>query len=130
MDTAPFFEYYYNNAEVNSILILDSSGTVLDVNKAFTQNFGYNKEDIKGKKFTILFIEKDRENHKPDHELETVLSTGQSHDENYVVDKNGNAIWCTGESLLAIGKNGEKYIIKDIINLQAKKQLQLFLKNT
>jgi PAS domain S-box-containing protein len=130
MDTAPFFEYYYNNAEVNSILILDDEGTILDVNRAFTQNFGYDKEEIAGKNFTMLFIQKDKEDHKPEMELERVLSKGHSHDENYVVEKNGHVIWCTGESILAIDNKGEKYIIKDIINLQAKKQLQLFLKDT
>ena len=130
MDTAPFFEYYYNNAQVNCILIMDGKGTVLDVNRAFTQNFGYTKEDIKGKNLEVLFIQKDNEELKPQLELERVLSQGQSNDENYLVDKDGHAIWCTGESLLAIGKQGESYIIKDIINLQAKKQLQLFLQGT
>ena len=80
MDTTLFFEYYYNNAEVNSILIMDSGGVVLDVNRAFTQNFGYDKEEIKGKNFTVLFVEKDKEEHKPEHELNRVLSTGQSHE--------------------------------------------------
>jgi PAS domain S-box-containing protein len=130
MDTAPFFEYYYNNAEVNSILILDSNGVVLDINQAFSNNFGYKKEDIKGKDFTLLFIPRDKEKGSPQHELETVLSKGQAHDENYIVNKSGHAIWCTGESTLAVGKDGKKYIIKDIINLQARKQLQLFLKDT
>jgi PAS domain S-box-containing protein len=130
MDTAPFFEYYYNNAEVNSILIMDGEGTVLDVNRAFSQNFGYPKEEITGKNFNILFIQKDREDHKPLKELERVLSKGQSHDENFIIDRNGHAVWCTGESILAKGAEGRNFIIKDIINLQAKKQLQLFLKDS
>jgi PAS domain S-box-containing protein len=130
INTASFFEYYYNHAEVNSIIIMDTDGIVLDINKAFTKNFGYNKEEIKGRNFNILFIQKDNEKEKPAQELATVLSTGQSHDENYVVNNNGHAIWCTGESVLAISKEGKKYIIKDIINLQARKHLHLFLKDT
>ncbi len=130
IDTAPFFEFYYNHAEVNAILIMDSDGTVLDVNNAFSKNFGYNKQELKGKNFDTLFIQRDIEKNKPVSELETVLSKGQAHDENYVVDKRGHAIWCTGESMLAIGKDGDKYIIKDIINLQARKHLQLFLRGT
>jgi PAS domain S-box-containing protein len=47
-----------------------------------------------------------------------------------VVDKNGHEIWCTGESILVFGGEGNKYIVKDIVNLQAKKQLQLFLTAT
>jgi PAS domain S-box-containing protein len=130
MDTSLFFEHYYNNAQVNSIMIMDGEGMVLDINRAFTQNFGYNKEDIRGKNFTTLFIDKDKEDRIPQRELERVLLKGQSHDENYIINKDGHAVWCTGESLLAISKEGENYIIKDIINLQAKKQLQLFLKAT
>jgi PAS domain S-box-containing protein len=130
MNTANFFEHYYNNAQVNSILIMGPDGTVLDVNNSFTKNFGYRNEDIKGKNFSLLFNEADKQQNKPQLELNTVTSTGQSNDENYVVDRHGNQVWCTGESILVVGKDGEKYIVKDIVNLQAKKQLQLFLTET
>lgn len=130
MDTAFFFDFYYKNAKVNSILIMDSNGIILNVNQAFTNNFGYSNEEIKGSGFNILFTKNDNTKNKPQLELETVLSTGQAHDENYVMDKEGFPIWCTGESLLVLGQQGEKYIVKDIVNLQAKKQLQLFLTET
>lgn len=109
---------------------MSSDGTILDVNNSFTKNFGYRNEDIKGKNFSLLFNETDKQHNKPQLELKTVMSTGQSNDENYVVDHHGNQVWCTGESILVVGKEGEKYIVKDIINLQAKKQLQLFLTAT
>lgn len=130
MDKTLFFDYYFDNAEVNAIMIMDSAGSVLDVNQAFTNNFGYNKEELKGKNFDLLFIQGDKEKNKPQLELEMVLATGQAHDENYVVDKAGHAIWCTGEAMLAKDRNGDAYIIKDLVNLQAKKQLQLFLQGT
>jgi PAS domain-containing protein len=69
----------------------------------------------------------DKEKSKPQLELEGVVSTGQFNDDNYVVSKEGHAIWCTGESLLVTGGEGKKYIVKGIINMQAKKQLNLFL---
>src|SRR5215204_2336259 len=124
METAYFFESYFNNAEVNSILIMDSDGFVLDVNKSFTTNFGYTSEEIKGKNFSILFNESDRLKNKPLFELRAVLSKGQAHDENYIVNKNGHSIWCTGESILINGKQGEKYIVKDVVNLEGRKHLQ------
>lgn len=130
MDTTLFFDFYYNNARMNAILIMDSNGIILNVNKAFTTHFGYSNEEIKGRNFSTLFTKSDKERNQPRQEIEAVLATGQSNDENYVVDKDGQAIWCTGESLLVSGQQGEKYIIKDIINLQAKKQLQLFLTAT
>lgn len=109
---------------------MDTEGNVLDVNRAFTNNFGYNNNDINGRNFSILFTEEDKKRQKPQLELETVNLKGQAQDENYVIDKSGHAIWCTGESLLVAGTEGEKYIVKDIVNLQAKKQLQLFLSET
>src|SRR5215210_7964466 len=118
MDTAFFFESYYNNAEVNSILIMDSDGVILGVNKSFTNNFGYTEEEIRGRSFSFLFNENDKAENKPLLELKTVLSKGQAHDENYIVNKNGQSIWCTGESILINGKQSEKYIVKDVINLQ------------
>ncbi len=111
-------------------MIMDDEGNVLDVNKAFTNNFGYNKEDIIGKNFSIFFTASDKEKNKPRVEVETVVSKGQAADDNYVIDKNGHAIICTGETILAYGNDGEKYLVKDIVNLQSKKQIQLFLTGT
>jgi PAS domain S-box-containing protein len=127
MNTSKFFDHYYNNAQVNSILIMDPQGTILDVNDSFTKTFGYKNEDIKGKNFIMLFNESDRLENKHLIELETVLIEGQADDENYVVDDKGHQIWCTGESILVHGNEKEKYIVKDIVSLQAKKQLQLLL---
>jgi len=39
-------------------------------------------------------------------------------------------LWSTGESLLVMGLNDDKYIVKDIVNLQSKKQFELFLRET
>ena len=112
------------------MLILNMEGLVLDVNKAFTSNFGYEKDEIRGKHFRLLFLQKDTESYLPNKELETVLAKGQSHDENYIVGKNGKAIWCTGESVLVRDGEERTYIVKDIVNLQSTRQLQLFLKET
>ncbi len=130
MNTTGFFEGYYNNAEVNSILIMDTEGTVLSINKAFTKNFGYSVEEIEGRNFSILFNEQDNERQKPQLELKAVNRKGQSHDENYIINNKGYQIWCTGENLLVTNQEGENYIVKDIVNLQSKKQLQLFLTET
>jgi PAS domain S-box-containing protein len=130
MNKALLFENYYHNAKVNSILIMEKDGTVLDVNKAFTKNFGYTSERIQGQNFNILFNKRDREKRKPELELETVIATGQSNDENYVLNEKGLAIWALGESLLVADVEGQQYIVKDIVNLQAKRQLHLFLIET
>src|SRR5688572_19393980 len=130
MNTARFFDFYYKNAKVNAIMIMDPDGIVLDVNKSFTSNFGYSNDDIRGKNFNLLFNESDRNKGVPQQELATVAAKGQAHDENYIINKEGEAIWCTGEAMLVEGGDGENYIVKDIINLQSKKQVQLFLNDT
>lgn len=130
MNTSAFFNPYYNNAKLNSILIMDCKGVIFDVTQALTTNFGYSKNDLKGQNFNILFNEFDREKKLPELELETVTASGQAQDENYIVDKEGLEVWALGESLLVSNEEGENYIVKDIINLQAKKQLQLFLNET
>ena len=130
MNTASFFKPYFNNAKINCILIMNCDGVVLDINQAFTENFGYSNEDITGKNFSILFSEKDRQNKLPELELQTVAAKGQANDENYVMAKNGNAVWALGESLLVSGPEGENYVVKDVINLQAKRQIEFFLTET
>lgn len=100
MNTSRFFAHYYNNAEVNAIMITDLDGNVLDVNRAFTANFGYSNDDIRRKNFSFLFNESDKEKGKPQLELDTVAAKGQSHEKNYVMNKEGEPIWCTGEALL------------------------------
>jgi PAS domain S-box-containing protein len=109
---------------------MDSEGKVMDVNRSFTKNFGYEKDEITGLNFSMLFILEDKKDNKPLVELTTVLTKGQAHDESFVVDKDGKAIWCTGESILINAPGEEMFIVKDIVNLQARKQLNLFLKNT
>ena len=130
MNNALLFEKYYHNAEVNSILIMEMDGTVLDVNRAFTKNFGHTNEAIQGQNFHILFTEQDRQKQMPQQELQRVIATGQSTDENYVINSQGLAIWALGESMLVADIDGKDYIVKDVVNLQAKKQLQLFLMQT
>jgi PAS domain S-box-containing protein len=130
MDKHNFFEAYFNNAQVNSIIILDSNGIILEVNPAFTNNFGYVTEELKGKNFRELFNSTGKEKNIPEQELEIALKTGQANDESFLIDKNGNEVWCSGEAVRVPGVQGEQYIVKDIINLQARKQVNLFLNDT
>ncbi len=57
MNTAHFFNDYFNNAEVNNVLVMEPDGTIRNVSKSFTKSFGYSKEEIVGKNFEILFTD-------------------------------------------------------------------------
>ncbi len=130
MNKANFFEHYYNNAVVNSIAIIAVDGTILEINTGFTNNFGYTNEDLKGKNFEELFTAIDRKDNKPALELQKVISSGQANDDGFLLNKAGNPVWCSGEIMLAYDAEGSKILIKDVINLQARKHLNFFLKST
>ena len=126
MNTSSFFNTLFENAKHNSILILDKEGTILNINKAFSDHFGYQAEDLAGKNFSVLFLVKDQETNKPEREVREVLTRGSSNDENYLVHKDGYKIWVAGESVLAEHEN-KIYLVKIVHNIHAQKQLERFL---
>jgi PAS domain S-box-containing protein len=106
---------------------MDTSGIIININEAFHLRFGYEKNDLAGKNFSILFIEEDREANKPERELENTLSLGSANDENYLVHKDGNKIWVTGESVYIENTKDEAFVVKIVHNIHAQKQLERFL---
>lgn len=130
MDTTNFFEHYYSHASVNSLLIMDVAGNILDVNKSFTKNFGFTTEDLKGKHFSELFTSSDKEKKVPEKELETVIKDNHADDEGFLLNKDGRPVWVSGESISVIDKEGNKFIVKDVINLEQRKHLSLFLNDS
>ena len=105
---------------------MDKEGTIINMNHAFHLRFGYVPADLVGKNFSLLFTEKDQAINKPEREIQQVIETRCANDENYLVDKEGNKIWVTGESVL-VENDAETYIIKVVHNIHAQKQLERFL---
>lgn len=128
MFSAPaLFKAVFENAKENCILIMDTGGTVLSINHAFTECFGYGDEDIVGKSGIILFTEQDREKGKFQHELAETQTKGQSNDNNYLVNKNGEVTWVSGESVLAQEDSGGNIIVKIIQNIHKQKTTEISL---
>ena len=127
LDTTLFFDNFYKNARYNGVLIMDTSGIILSINNAFKLRFGYEEEDLKGKNFSVLFIEKDRETKKPERELQLVNTEKSANDENYLLNKDGSKIWVTGESVLVENEKHQPFILKVVHNIHAQKQLERFL---
>lgn len=127
MNTSGFFETFFNNAKYNGIIIMDTKGIIININEAFHLRFGYAAEDLTGKNFSVLFTESDKEISKPERELETVLADGSCSDENYLIHKDGNKVWVTGESVHIENNKEESYVVKVIHNIHAQKQLERFL---
>jgi PAS domain S-box-containing protein len=116
-----FFKPLFSSAKQNTVLLLDTNGTILDINPAFTGAFGYDEEVI-GENFSLLFTEEDKKKDRPQIELSTVLDRGQAYDNNYLVNKKGTVVWVSGESLLVKNDKGEKCIVKIIQDIHEKKE--------
>jgi PAS domain S-box-containing protein len=71
------FESLFHEAKENSVLLIDTTGIILDVNEAFLNAFGYRREDISGKNFAMLFTEEDLVKGLPQKELEKTVRTGR-----------------------------------------------------
>ena len=123
-----FFADVFNNTVQNNILLIDTKGIILAINPAFTNFFGHQPEDIVGKNISILFTPEDREKGLPEKELESVLSTGQGSDNNYLVAADNSKIWVSGESVLVKKEDGSSLIIKIIQNIHVQKESELELK--
>jgi len=128
MSTSPIFtplDYYrslFDNAKMNSVLIIDPNGIILEANRAFLSSFGYEEADIVGENYSILFSEADQKKDLPSRELRTVIDEGQSFDNNYLVNKNKTLTWVSGESVLLTNGRNQKCILKIIQNIHIQKE--------
>jgi len=118
----------FKNAKQNSILLLNTEGTILALNPAFTHHFGYTEKDLTGKNFSVLFTIEDQKKGLPEKEIERVLNTTQSNDNNYLVDKNTVATWVSGESLLVKLAHEGIYILKVVENIHVQKASEISFK--
>ncbi|MGN6531135.1 MAG: ATP-binding protein [Ginsengibacter sp.] len=118
----------FKNAKQNSILLLDTYGTILALNQAVTHHFGYTEKDITGKNFAVLFTTEDQKKGLPEREIERVLQTGQSNDNNYLISKDNLATWVSGESLLIEHGKDSHLILKVVENIHVQKAAEISLK--
>jgi PAS domain S-box-containing protein len=119
------YDYYralFENPQKNCVLLLDGSGIIIEVNRAFLLSFGYDAADLIGKHFDMLFTQEDRGKDLPMREIHTVLDEGQSFDNNYLVNKNNVRTWVSGESVLLRNTQGQKCILKIIQNIHTQKE--------
>src|SRR5688500_14742704 len=94
-----YFEALFHNTKQNTVLLMDAEGIITEVNTAFTNCFGYTREEIIGKNLKILFTEEDQQKGLPQRELYKVLTEGQSSDNNYLVNEDKTLVWVSGESI-------------------------------
>jgi PAS domain S-box-containing protein len=123
-----YFNTLYNNSKINATLIMQPDGVVLGINDAFTSAFEYTKDDIAGKKFDLLFIAEDRKKGLPAKELSEVMETGQATDKNYLVKKNQEPVWVSGETLKITDEKGNIIFLKILQDISEQKRAELALR--
>ncbi|MEO6452829.1 MAG: ATP-binding protein [Ginsengibacter sp.] len=124
-----YFEALFNNTVQNTVLLFDKHGFVRAVNQAFTNCFGYEPEDIIGQYINILFTDEDQKKGLPEKELNSVLTTGQGSDNNYLVTKDKTLIWVSGETILVKNDEGGVSILKVIQNIHQQKKSELSIQH-
>jgi PAS domain S-box-containing protein len=124
---SPYFSSLFKRSRVNALLQMNTRGVVTAVNPAFTAYFGYDNADLLGKHFSLLFTEEDQVNRKPWKEIENVLERGQADDKNFMVHKNKQVSWVSGESILIDHEEGEKSVLKMIQDIHQQKDAEVSL---
>ena len=125
------FDYFgalFQNTKQNTVLLMDDRGIIREINTAFTEAFGYREDDIIGQHTRILFTEEDQKKGLPEIELSTVLQTGESKDNNYLVHKSGLVTWVAGESILVKNDKGEVSILKVVQDIHPQKTSENLLR--
>jgi PAS domain S-box-containing protein len=116
-----YFPALFQNTKQNTVLLMDAEGIITEINTAFTDAFGYRDDEIIGRHTRILFTEEDQKKGLPEQELHSVLTTGESKDNNYLVHKSGLVTWVSGESIRVENDKGEVSILKVIQDIHEQK---------
>lgn len=127
INTQGVFEDVFKNTKENSIIIMDIEGNILDVNQGFLSAFGYKRAHIIGNNFSMLFTEHDKAANVPAEEVKVAIAKGSKSDNNYLVHKDGTALWVLGECVAVTNSLGEKYLVKIVQNINSQKKLERFL---
>ncbi len=83
----------FENIYDYGIVLLDLKGNILNWSPGLEELTKYNKDELKGKHFSILFTKEDLSNKIPDKELKKVLKNGKLETEGWRIKKNGSRFW-------------------------------------
>jgi len=75
------------------IFMLDSEGRILSWNEGAKAIKGYSADEIIGHHFSVFYTQEDKQNNKPDKELQIALRKGKYEEEGWRVRKDGSLFW-------------------------------------
>lgn len=116
-----------------AIYMLDKSGNVTTWNIGAEKMKGYSEAEIVGKHYSILFIPEDRENGKPERELQIALNTGKYEEEGWRKRKDGSWFWANVILTPVLSDTNENIgfakVTRDLTEKRRNEELYLLLVN-
>ena len=91
-----FFRLMVKSVTDHAVIGIDLEGRILSWNAGAEIIFGYVKEDIVEKHFSILFTPEDRQSGVPERELENARTRGSAGDFRWQLRKDGSRFWASG----------------------------------
>ena len=105
--TAEFYSQIIDSLQDYSIFTLDEQFNINSWSSGSTKIFGYESEEIIGKKFDIIFTEEDIKNGIPAKEIEVSLRDGRATDNRWHLAKDRSEFYAYGLVFPLIGINGD-----------------------
>jgi PAS domain S-box-containing protein len=87
------YKLLVESVEDYAIFMLDPNGIVMSWNKGAEKFKGYKPNEIIGKHFSTFYLQKDKDNKKPEKELEIAKKHGRVEDEDWRIRKDGSKFW-------------------------------------
>ncbi len=84
------------NIKDYAIFMLDKKGKILSWDQGSVKLFGYKRNEIIGKKFSVLFTKEDQKSGRPDADMELAIAEGRQLDERQYIRKNKTKFWSSG----------------------------------
>jgi PAS domain S-box-containing protein len=93
LDELERYKFLVESIQDYAIFLLDRDGYVQTWNKGAQKHKGYKPDEIIGKHFSVFYLERDKQAHKPERELELAQKFGRVEDEDWRVRKDGSQFW-------------------------------------
>jgi PAS domain S-box-containing protein len=92
-----------------AMFLMDENGIILKWNEAATVMKGYSAEEAVGSFFGILYTDEDRQNERPQRNLERAAKEGAFQEESWRRRKDGSLFWALIELIALYSDDGKLY---------------------
>ncbi len=117
------------NVVATGICITNKKGYFVEVNKAYCDIYGYSREELIGKSFTMMVAPEHREQIQREHDL--FIENGKEHPSTYqVIGKDGGKITISVSAELLVNPDGERLKITSITDITKETEIANNLEHT